>query len=214
MQTDGVDVIDWTSAFVSELFLNRGYNPEDNRYASIIGSQASNWRRLLAENGILLDDDAASDAAYEFSNVAIKGGAGRIYEAFSDYLKSRPKPAAQPVPVSPTRQVHCSYCGGSGAATVDIVNRYGTPAVAVFRCVCEAAIKYAGIPPATREILDASRDRQKADREQSKRYFAKLGVDLDRVSEIDAIRAMREHFRRMHADAKQNGFGRLPSSRK
>lgn len=189
-----IDLGDWTLAYVSELFLNRGYDPEDSRYQAVVASQASHWRRLIARYGLAGNENEASNVAFEFAMVHIEGGAARIFEAFATFMAKRPKPDRLDTDPSPAPS-SCGCCGGLGVIVGPGRSKAGKPMECAWRCRCTNGIRYAGIPPADGAMMDHGRNQQIEAAERARAWYAELGGDFDNDPPEYLMALARERFR-------------------
>lgn len=158
-----LEVEEWVKDFVFALFAKRGY--VDSESKAVVNAQWDNWKRLMIESGLAQNKKAADEAAWEFAFSEIKGGKGKIFEAFASFLAKKPssvremEEARQQVP----QGFSCRVCDGMGVVMREVVRTSdGRLKNAAFACTCDIGrLRYGGLQMIDSDIADEIRAGQK-----------------------------------------------------
>jgi hypothetical protein len=187
-----VTVNDWVNDYVTTIFLNRGFDPVDDKsVAALIDSQWDNWKRLMVKSGLNADRTLADDTAFEFASKRVTGGAAGIFPAFSALATGLPTPEIVPESNRAYDKEDCDTCGNVGVIMVATARGQVS-----FGCKCMNAIKYAGIPKATPDQLAQAWREQREEADRLRTWAMDRGMDYD--GNLDDFRA---NFRRWFESA-------------
>ena len=186
-----ITVNGWVRQFIFQLFINRGYSPDDEAVQPLLDSQWDHWKRLMVKSGLNADQLLAEEIAFEFNCKAFKGGAGRIFEHFAEFIAGRPKPVREKEYVQHITGIFCQDCEDRGYVGVPMVSvKTGISTEKIHRCHCLNGVKYAAFPMATPQILD---DVARYREQESKRLNQWL---IDRGIPVGPDAEFRKGFRR------------------
>lgn len=153
----------WVKDFVFALFAKRGY--VDSESKAVVNAQWDNWKRLMIESGLAQNKKAADEAAWEFAFSEIKGGKGKIFEAFASFLAKKPSSVRE---MEESRQqvpqgFSCRVCDGMGVVMREVVRTSdGRLKNAAFACTCDIGrLRYGGLQMIDSDIADEIRAGQK-----------------------------------------------------
>ena len=168
----------WVGPYVNRLFTTRGVSVEEA--SEMIGLQWDNWKRLLAETGLMQSQKAANEVAYAFSQTRVVGGAGRIFEHFAAFVKQG---------TSAVREFHeersaipagysCDACEGMGVVMVPMENmKTGEINDKAFSCTCDVGrVKFGGVPAALPEMLEFARRKNREEVNRLNHFLHSRGV--------------------------------------
>lgn len=167
-------------SYVEQIFVNKGYDPVlDEEVSKTFEAQWDHWKRFMVQSGLNADELLADDVAYEFATKRLVGGAARIFEHFAEFYKNRPKAVAarefetQKCYESET----CQYCDGIGCVSVPVEYK-GQTSNRSCACVCNNALKYAGVPVATGEMLRYVLQKQRQREVDLRMWCEARGLDM------------------------------------
>lgn len=174
-------VDDWVQDYVFALFAKRGY--VDNETRAVVKAQWDNWKRLMIETGLAQNRKAADETAWDFAFVEIKGGKGKIFEAFASFIDKKPstiremEEARQQVPQGFT----CRVCEGLGVVMREVVRQSdGRIKNAAFACTCDVGrLKYGGLQMIDSDIADEIRASSKKEFAQACSWLEERGMSKE-----------------------------------
>ena len=180
----------WVNDYVYRLFQDRGFRANEE-ITDLVEDQWSNWKRLMVKSGLNADQAMADDVAFEFSTKRVMGGANRIYEHFADFVLGKPAIVTtvheRETDKYKPRQVACNYCDGRGVVMVPM-ERYRDDELRrdlrAFKCACEASAPYAGITPATEEMLAWAKKELGIQRQRLYEWSRQFGLDESNPAEF------------------------------
>ncbi|CAB5207056.1 hypothetical protein UFOVP184_20 [uncultured Caudovirales phage] len=187
-----VTVNDWVAEYVTQLFVNRGYDPSaDEAAENIVATQWPNWKRLIVKTGLNSDRQLAEDVAFEFASKRVQGGAARIYEFFADYVSGRPQPIREYQEERNLAGEDCDTCGNLGVIMAET-----SRGQCAFGCRCMNAMKYAGIPKASDDQLRSAWQDRRREADRLRSWALERGIEVD-----GTIEDFRADFRRWFESA-------------
>lgn len=166
--------------FVEQVFINKGYDPVlDEEVSKTFEAQWDHWKRFMVQSGLNADERLADDVAYEFATKRLVGGAARIFEHFAEFHRNRPKAVAErEFAVQKVYESEsCQYCDGLGCVSVPVEYK-GKTSNRSHACVCGNALKYAGVPVATGEMLRYVLRQQRQREENLRAWCEARGLDM------------------------------------
>lgn len=174
-----VTVNGWVREYVFQLFVNRGYQQDDDETLAIVDAQWQNWKRLMVKHGLNADQGLAEEIAFEFGCKMVKGGAGRIFEHFAEFVAGRPRPVREKeFQVQRPAGVYCPDCEDRGYIGVPMIAKSGQKVDRTHRCHCLAGVKYAAFPEATPEMLDRVLQEREAENRRLGQWCLDRGIPV------------------------------------
>ena len=167
-------------SFVEQIFINKGYDPVlDEEVSKTFEAQWDHWKRFMVQAGLNADEHFAENVAYEFATKRLVGGAARIFEHFADFVRNRPKAVAEHEIANQKgyESEECQYCDGIGCVSVPVEYK-GQTSNRSFACVCNNALKYAGIQVASSEMLRYVLQKQRQREEDLRMWCEARGLDM------------------------------------
>lgn len=166
--------------YVEQVFINKGYDPVlDEEVSKTFEAQWDHWKRFMVQSGLNADERLADDVAYEFATKRLVGGAARIFEHFAEFHRNRPKAVAErEFAVQKVYESEsCQYCDGFGCVSVPVEFK-GKTSRRSHACVCSNALKYAGVPVATSDMLRYVLREQRQREEHLRMWCEARGLDM------------------------------------
>jgi hypothetical protein len=166
--------------YVEQIFINKGYDPVlDEEISKTFEAQWDHWKRFMVQAGLNADEHFAENVAYEFATKRLVGGAARIFEHFADFVRNRPKAVAQHEIANQKgyESEECQYCDGIGCVSVPVEYKEQTSNRS-FACVCNNALKYAGVQVANSEMLRYVLQKQRQREQHLLMWCEARGLDM------------------------------------
>lgn len=186
----------WVSPYVNRLFTSRGVGVEEAK--ELIDLQWDNWKRLLADCGLLQNQKAANDVAYAFAQTRVIGGAGRIFEHFAAFVKDKPQAVREFYEERATiaEGKPCDICECMGIVMIPMENlKTGEVNDKAFSCSCSVGrVKFGGVPAASPEMLDYARRKNAEEAKRLGQYMHNRGV-AHRSSFTSMFAKINDHLR-------------------
>lgn len=173
-----IQVEEWVHGYIAMIFAKRGYIDSDSKV--ILKAQMPDWIRLMVESGLAQNKKAADQVAYDFSFVDIKGGKGKIFEAFASFLNKEPASVREFYEERATvaESKPCDICETMGIVMIPMENiKTGEVNDKAFSCSCSVGrVKFGGVPAASPEMLDYARRKNAEEAKRLGQYMHNRGV--------------------------------------
>lgn len=177
--------------FCADVMRSKGYDPTGHvDYGDIFLLQKEAWISTFRKYRLDESPERRRDVLSGFAARQVIGGAGKILEAFTAYLASR---ASQDNPGpdwsrAAQDRVRCPYCQNRGIISeVPVASPTGKwigTRKYSFACVCENAIKFAGVPKAHEWMLHFAVRRAGEEAERLRQWRRDNDLDTDTLAEF------------------------------
>lgn len=184
-----IKVNNWCGEYVRQLFINRGYDPVgDEKVADLIANQWEHWKRLLVKSGLNADRGLADEVAFGFAIKVVKGGPGRLLEAFAEFVLGRPQEVREAEQKQASEDHEdCEICERLGLVRFERVwvNSDGVEQVSgrSYRCRCRNSKKYPALPIATPQMLQEAINTVRRERDSAYNWCRINLIDPDATAE-------------------------------